>query len=173
MGPLLELAELLCLVARSLRVDEFVEEPVPEAGAPVDQGGAGERRPEVGHICPRSHIDPVVVGVLGLHHHVGVQEVRGRHVGAEGRVALLEHHRDYVVPDVALPLQLLGVGLLQGEQHVHVVHALLALVLGVNAVLSGLPELGVQPAPVASTTRCPTMSRNWSMMGECALLLLL
>ena len=33
--------------------------------------------------------------------------------------------------------------------NVHVVHHLLALVLGVNVVLAGLPELGVQPAPVA------------------------
>ena len=79
-----------------------------------------------------------------------MEEVRGDHVGREGCPALLEHEADNVVADVALALQLLRICLRVGEQRGHVEHDLLALMLGVHAVLSGLAELGVQAAPVAA-----------------------
>lgn len=43
---------------------------------------------------------------LGLHHHIGMQEVGRNHVRYKGRVLILEDHSDDVVPDVPLSLQL-------------------------------------------------------------------
>lgn len=43
---------------------------------------------------------------LGLHHHVGVQEVGRNHVRHKRRVLVLEDHSHDVVANVSLPLQL-------------------------------------------------------------------
>lgn len=57
----------------------------------------------------------LVEGALGapllqLHHHKGVKEVGGDHVGDERRVLVLEDDGHDVVADVTLPLQLRGHG---------------------------------------------------------------
>ena len=93
------------------------------------------------------------VGRVGPDQDVGVQEVGGDDVRAEGRVSLLEHHRHDVVADVSFALQLLAVRLGEGQQGGHMEHHLLAEVLCVEAVLTGLTELRVQAAPVAGVLR--------------------
>lgn len=49
---------------------------------------------------------PVGAPALGLHHHVGVQEVGRNHVRHKRRVLILEDHSHDVVANVSLPLQL-------------------------------------------------------------------
>lgn len=44
--------------------------------------------------------------VEDLHHHVGMEKVRGNHVWYEGSVFFLEHNGHYVVAYVPLSLQL-------------------------------------------------------------------
>ena len=93
------------------------------------------------------------VGRVGPDQDVGVQEVGGDDVRAEGRVSLLEHHSHDVVAYVSLALQLLAIRLGEGQQGGHMEHHLLAEVLCVEAVLAGLTELRVQTAPVAGVLR--------------------
>lgn len=83
-----------------------------------EDGGVGQRRAEEGHVVTGSDRD-LVEGALGaallqLHHHEGVQEIGGDHVGHEGGVLVLEDDGHDVVADVALPLKLWGHGDMMG-----------------------------------------------------------
>lgn len=52
----------------------------------------------------------VCIGVLHLHHNVGVQEIGGNHVWDERRVLFLKDNCHNVIANVSLPLQLGGKG---------------------------------------------------------------
>lgn len=57
-----------------------------------------------------------------MHHHVGMEEVRGNHIGYEGSVFFLEHNGHYVVAYVPLSLQLQHSD--RAEAHSHMVDRL-------------------------------------------------
>ena len=82
--PLLQLAELLRLVAGGLRVDELAQQPLPELWASLENRGTREAGPKVGDVPSCGHSDSVAVPVHGLNHDVGVEKVGGDHVGREG-----------------------------------------------------------------------------------------
>ena len=53
------------LVAGGLRVDKFGEQPLPQFGPTLEDGGTGQARTEVGHITPGSytHFVPTQINV--------------------------------------------------------------------------------------------------------------
>lgn len=98
---------------RGLRAPRTVPFTVGITGAgelTVSEGGAvaGAVAGPVADAPAITHLVEGAVGppTLGLHHHIGVQEVGRDHVRHKGRVLVLEDHGDDVIPDVPLPLQL-------------------------------------------------------------------
>ena len=78
-----------------------------------------------------------------------MQEVRRYDLWAEGGVGLLEDDGDDVVANVSLPLELLLVGVTEGEQRAHVEHDFTVVEHLVHRVVPGLSVHGVQAALVA------------------------
>ena len=106
----------------------------------------GEDRlfPEVGLVCPYlvpCHNTDLITGGVEFYprgasdHDEGVEEVRLDAARGEPRVIRLEENHTYnVITNVSLPLELLGVALLVGEEGGHVEHDLYPPPMRVDAV---------------------------------------
>lgn len=110
-----------------------------------------------------SHLVEGVAGarVLRLHHHIGVQEVGGNHVGDEGRVLVLEDDGHNVVADVPLPLQLGGGGGQEGHHDGEVAGA--AAPPRVEGAKANQWLCRQDLLPPATAPRSPPALQRWSI----------
>ena len=76
------------------------ERPLFKPGKTETRRGPGSS--EITHLVE----GPVGAPTLGLHHHIGVQEVGRNHVRHKRCVLILEDHSHDVIANVSLPLQL-------------------------------------------------------------------